>query len=1451
MEKLVRLSIARPWAVLALTMVFAVIAIAQLAEVPIEAFPDVTNSQVQVITLSPGRAAEEVERQVTIPIERELAGLPESSEQRSVSVYGLSVITVTFEDGADEFAARLRVGERLRQVELPTGLVARLGPESSPVGEIFRYTVEGPRVDAVERRALQDWIVGPALRRVTGVADIVSMGGFQRQFSVELDPNRLAARGLGVPDVVTALSRSNGAVGGHYLRHGAEEYVVRGVGYLRDGHDVARTSIGGREGPPITMRDLGNVLAGSAPRRGVIGRGTQDELPHGIVLLRRHSHPARVLDGVHAAIDQLNRDLAPRGARIVPYYDRTELITRALATVKHNMAEGALLVVLVLMVFLKSVRGPLIVAAVIPLALLTAFLGLRLRGMAANLISLGAIDFGILVDGAVIFIETAYHVGHEHPEYSRASVVSEAGRQVVRPVVFSLAIIAAALLPVFTMQRVEGRIFAPMAMTYAFALLGALVWTLTAVPAMAALVLPRAKDHASNANHGSEPKFITVLRRGYEHVARFAIRRARWVVLAVLGISAMGGFAGSKLGSEFLPELNEGGMFITVIFPASQSLEEGARLVPRMRRMVTEFSEVREAVSQLGRPEDGTDPAPVNVAQIMVSLHPEEQWTTGRSRAQLLDALRARLSSLPGIELVFSQPIVDNVLESISGIKGKVVLKLYGEDLDLLVRTAEAAERAIAPVVGVKDLGLYQTGTVPQLLIEIDRDAVALHGLNVADVEDVIESALGGVTATSVWQGERKVDVVVRFAEAWRGSVDRIREIPVRTPTGRAVTLGVLATVRVGWGRAAIQRAQGRRFVALKFNVEGRDLGSVVAEAQARVAQARAIPAGMTAVWGGEFENQQRSMRRLAVIVPVAIAVIGLLLFWALGRVRGAMMVLATIPACLPGAILALSLAKVNLSVSAAVGFIALLGQTVLSGLVMVSSIDELRASDPTLSLDRAVVDGVSRRLRAVLITALLASLGLLPASISHAIGSETQRPFALVVVGGVLVATPLVLLLLPALYKLIERKSPDDTPAGASLSPPAFLLLFCASIAALGGLLAPRSAHAWTLDQAVAIMRTQHRALRAQHTSTRAARQDVIAAGRWTNPQLQFQYARSLTWTSYDPILGTGQLAISQWIETAGVPAARARVAEAMVIASDAEFALLDRSLVRAIRFAYARSLEASARRDALIAGIALYDRVMRIVTARVNAGTSAPYDAQRVQLAWADQHAALSVAEGDLTEAQSAVLVALGVDGDVLVGDAEGSIRQPVPLPSLAEAERTALERPEIVALRARAQAERAQVEVERRSVFGGIGVQAGVMFGQGFEPAVNQRQVDVMVGVSVPLPILDRGQGAIAGSELRALSALERVQAAQSEARQSVRAAYRAVERRRQAQESHAQRLGSFDDQLLRAADIAYTGGRSNAYELLDAYERFVSAKLRELELLAQLRQAEWEALFLSGR
>lgn len=1016
LSRLIDGSLEQRWAVLLLTAAFASAGIWAFRTLPVEAFPDVTDTQVQVITLFPGRAPEEVERQVTLPIEKELNGTPRMSALRSISIYGLSVVTLTFDDGVDDFFARSQVSERLRQVDVPDGVTPGLGPLYTPIGEIYRYVLEAdPRAgqSPMSLREVQDWVLERQLRQVPGVADVVSFGGYQKQLQVEVDPAALKAQGVQLGQVFDALSRSNANAGGNYLRRGPEELVIRGLGSLASVDDIREVVVAARGGTPLTVGDLARVSIGAVPRRGQVSKDGQDEVVEGIVLLRKGENPADVLAAVHRKVDQLNAGILPAGVRIVPYYDRTTLVDHTLHTVLRNLLEGALLVTAVVLLFLVSWRGALVVASVIPLSLLASFLYLRLRGLSANLLSLGAVDFGIIVDGAVVVVENVFRRRHEAPGAPVAGVVRQAVQEVARPTLFSLAIIIVAYVPIFTLQRVEGRIFAPMANTVASALVGALVLSLTLVPVLATFALRSERERVSPVVAWAERRYAPALH---------AVLRHRAAVLGAAAAALAGALVlAATLGSEFLPELDEGALWVTATLPPSISLEEAERMVPRVRAALAGFPEVRTVVAQLGRPEDGTDPAPVNSLQMFVDLAPEREWRTARSKEALLARLDERLERFPGISWNFSQPIKDNVEESISGIKGQVAIKMFGDDLGELDEAATRAARAIAEVPGAADVGVIQAGQLPQVQIAVDRRRIARYGIAVADVDQAIETALGGKTATQLWEGERRFDVAVRFARADRRQLSAIRDVAVPQPDGTPIPLSELADVRIGEGRAAIDREGNQRFVGVKANVRGRDLGGFVREAQAAVARAVTLPAGYSITWGGEFENQQRAMRRLAVVIPLSVLLMLLLLLEAFGKLRSALLILANVPFALIGGIVALRLTGTNLSVSAAVGFIALMGQAVLNGVLLLSDVEARRAAGAGVA--EAVEGGALARLRAVLMTALLAALGLLPAALSHAIGAETQRPLAIVVIGGLASATVLTLFVLPALYVLVEDR--------------------------------------------------------------------------------------------------------------------------------------------------------------------------------------------------------------------------------------------------------------------------------------------------------------------------------------------------------------------------------------------------------------------------------------------
>jgi len=1015
-DRLIELAVRHRVPTLAFTLLFALFGAYTLSRLKIEAFPDVTNVQVMVITLYPGQAGEEIEKQVTIPVERALFGVPRVLVQRSITSFGLSQVILTFEDGVDIYFARQQVAERLGAAEVPEGVTPELGPNDTPVGQIYQYTLESDHHSPSELRSWQDWVLEKEIKRIPGVADVVSFGGFQKEYHVLADPSRLKANRLTLKDLITAVSGSNGATSGGYVQYGESEFVVRGRGYLQGRVDIEKTVVAVQDGTPILVRNVAKVAEGYVPRRGAVARGDATDSVEGTILLRRGENPRDVLANVRVSIDHINRDVLPSGMRIVPFYDRTKLVRTTLDTVSHNMLEGAALVTFVLWLFLRALSGSLAVAVTMPLALLAAFIGLYYSGVPANLLSMGAMDFGILLDGAVILVENAYsRLAHERPPPQDVpKVIASAAKQVVRPILFSMSIIVAAMLPIFTLERVEGRIFRPMALTYAFALAGALLVTFTTVPALTTVLLRHGKVAEA------EPKFLIFLRARYLAALRWALKNP--VVTRLSGLAVLGAAIAviPHLGTEFLPEMNEGDIHITVTMPSETSLERGAQLLRDVRHSLLQFPEVRDVLTEQGHPEDGTDDEAANQAETFVLLRPPSEWRTGRSKEQLVDAMRAEVEKRPGVSYNFSQPIKDRVEESISGIRGQIVVKLYGDDLLLMHHKLEQVDKVITAVRGARDVEIYRAGTAQHIVADIDRDATARLGVPVRDVEATLESAYGGTLATSLWEGERRVGVRIKFPSSAEGDAHAVGRLEI--PAGETrVLLSSLATVHIDSGRTQINREQGGRFLALKCNIAGRDMGSFVAEAQAAVSKAVKLPEGYYLTWGGEFENQRRAMGRLMVIVPVSILAIFILLYFTFREVLPAVTVLLGLPFATVGGVFALYFTHTVLSVSAAVGFITLFGVAVMDGVLLITYILQAREQYGADSQD-AILQAVSKRLRPVLMTALLASLGLFPAAMSHAIGSDTQRPFAIVIIGGLVSSTLLTMLLLPTLYEMIER---------------------------------------------------------------------------------------------------------------------------------------------------------------------------------------------------------------------------------------------------------------------------------------------------------------------------------------------------------------------------------------------------------------------------------------------
>ena len=1011
MKRLVQYALHQPVFIVLGTLLFALAGIVAFNNLSVEAFPDVTDTQVTVIALYPGRAAEEVEKQVTLPIELALAGLPNSIRVFSHTQFGLSFTVVTYDDKADVLVVRAQVNERMRGIDLPAGVEANIAPNATPVGEIMRYRVRGDGRTTTELRTIEDWTIERALRQVPGVADVVAMGGYIKQYEVQPDLDKLRAAKLTFQNLLDALGRGNANAGGSYVAQGAQQYAIRGIGLLQSADDIGRIVVSARGGTPILVRDLAEVKIGAVPRLGTMGQDSDDDIVNGIVVMRKGENPSVVLQGVKAKIAELNARGLPKGVEIVPYYDRTWLMGKTLSTVFRNLVEGALLVALVLYLFLSNFRASLAVVVVIPLALLATFLGLKIMGVPANLLSLGAMDFGIIVDGAVIVVENIMHrlaeKGEKMDDTQRRSVIIDAANEVGRPTLFSMLIIIAAHIPIFALQRHEGRIFQPMALSVTTALVGSLVFSLTLVPLLCYWMLRRKLPHKDN-------RLVAASKSAYAPVLAWALERRRLVVAIALGVFALSMVAAARLGSEFLPELNEGTIWVNLRLPSSVSNAEATRMMRNVRAALLTVPEVRTAVSKAGQPEDGTDPKTISMAEIFVDFKPPEQWRNGVTKEQLIDQMDRAVSAIPGMEPSFSQPIRDNVLESISQIDGQIVIKVAGDDLAELRKVTESIEREIKQVKGVYRAEIDRLGELPQLVIDIDRDRAARLGLNVQDIQDVIEAALAGKSATQIWEGERKFAVAVRLPES-RRVLAALPQTLIPTPDGGYAQLGSVATIRETSGAMNIAREAGRRIMAIGIFIKDRDMGSVVADMKDRLAANVKLPEGYTVSWSGEFENQERAMKRLSVVVPISLLLIFVLLFDAFKSFRMAALILINVPLALIGGFVALWVFSIPLSVSAAIGFIALSGQAVLNGVVMLSVFQQLRNAGH--SVVDAVKLGSMQRLRTVLMTAMLAALGLLPMALSHDIGSETQRPLAIVVIGGLITATLLTLVVLPVLY--------------------------------------------------------------------------------------------------------------------------------------------------------------------------------------------------------------------------------------------------------------------------------------------------------------------------------------------------------------------------------------------------------------------------------------------------
>jgi len=988
---------------------------------PIEAFPDVEDVHVIIVTQSPGMAPEEVERVVSLPIEHGMSGVPGLAQIRSVSITGLSVVTLTFAERTEDYFARQQVLERLQGVSLPTGLQPTLAPLTTAVGEVYRYLVEAPKdMPQREVRAIQDWKIIPQLRMVPGVADITSFGGTVKEYQIKLDPYRLKKFGVSIDQVNQAVGNNSSNVGGGLMHRGDESLVVRGIGLFHSLDDIAQSVVDTRDGKPILVSDLGQVVIGDRPRSGIVSFNQQDDIIEGIVLMTKGQNAAKVIEALRAKVEVVNESL-PAGVKVVPFYDRTGLVHHTVHTVSENLIVGALLVVTILVVFLRNWRAALIVASVIPLSLLFAFIVMDLRGVSANLISLGAVDFGIIIDSAVVLVEALMvrlaMADASNPTHSglawRMQTLKSTAIDMGHPILFSKAIIITAFLPIFTFQRVEGKIFSPMAFTLSFALLGAIILTLTLVPALLSYTMTR-EDMAEK--HSG---WMHRLQEGYRNILLKSSQSRAMVVIVSVAILVVSVVSAPMLGSEFLPKLDEGNIWLTVDLPPSASLEKTKDVEREIRKILNSYQEVRLVVAHVGRPDDGTDPKGPYHMEILADLKPHSEWKFADKEALIKDMSR-RIHEIPGVPTNFSQVIQDSVEEALSGVKGEIAVKIFGPDLAILEQKAAEVVDSINGVQGATDVAAVRISGNSELDITLNRNQLSRYGLMVSDVNNTVQTALAGNAANTFYDGDRHFDVTLRLDRPFRDSVDDIDELPIALPNGGgSIPLSEVAEVTIKQGASRVSREAGARIVSIKANITDRDQGSFVKEAMQKVKADVKLPPGYTMTWGGQFENQQRAMKRLMVIVPLSVLLIFVLLFWAFKSVKNALLVLMMIPFTLVGGLAGLAVSGLHLSVSAAVGFIALAGISVQNGVIMVEQIKNLMREGR--SVTESVIDGAVARLRPILMTALMAGLGLMPAALSHGIGSETQRPFAVVIVGGLITATLFTLLLLPLLFPLFS----------------------------------------------------------------------------------------------------------------------------------------------------------------------------------------------------------------------------------------------------------------------------------------------------------------------------------------------------------------------------------------------------------------------------------------------
>lgn len=1021
MKKLLTISIQKRWLMLALFLLLGFFGYYSWTRLSIEAYPDIADVTSQVVTQVPGLAAEEVEQQITIPLERSLNGLPGMHVMRSKSTFGLSIITMVFDDGIDDYWARQRIQERLTDVELPYGAQPGLDPLTSPIGEVYRYIIESNNHSLRELTDLQKFVIIPRIKQVSGIADVTNFGGITTQFQIELDPHKLEQYGLSLSEVTETISKNNVSAGGSMLPRGNLAYVIRGIGLVKDLDDLGKIVVKTQNGVPVFLNDVGTLKYGNLERKGILSytdkKRNYSESVEGIVLLLRGQNPSQVLEGVHEAIEELNNETLPPGVKIHPFLDRTDLVKTTLTTVSHTLTEGIVLVIIVLIVFLGSWRGALLVAITIPLSLLFAFILMHFTNIPANLLSLGAIDFGIIVDGAIVMLETILKKREENSEETlEEKTITQRVIEVAKPIFFSTIIIITAYLPLFAFERVEKKLFTPMAFTVGYALLGALAVALLLIPGLAYVIYRKPQKIYHN-------KWLEKLSTAYGKSIEKIMQTPKRVIIPIIIVLVSAGVLSWHVGKDFLPELDEGSIWLQVQLPPGISLAKSKEMSDTLRARTLKHPEITYMMVQAGRNDDGTDPWTASHFEVSVGIKPYSEWPAGKTKADLIKELAADYKDMPGFTVGFSQPMIDGVMDKISGAHSELVVKVYGEDFKETRRIAENVLSTLNKIPGSADLAIDQEPPLPQLQIIANRDKIAQYGLNVADVADLIEVALGGKAISQIFIGNKVYDISCRYTEDSRDTPDKIGNLMLTSASGAKIPLSQVAEVKLSTGESTITREMNKRHLTVKLNLRGTDLSSFLKNAQDTIEKEIKYDHEKYQIkWGGQFENQNRAYSRLAFIVPLALAIMFLLLYGAFGDFRQALVLMSIVPLALFGGMLALNIRGMSLNVSSAVGFIALFGVAIQNGVIMISHINDLRKKG--YELKQAAIKGAKDRFRPVLMTATVAVIGLFPASLATGIGSDVQRPLATVIVYGLMFSTILTLFVLPAIYFMAERRS-------------------------------------------------------------------------------------------------------------------------------------------------------------------------------------------------------------------------------------------------------------------------------------------------------------------------------------------------------------------------------------------------------------------------------------------